>query len=94
MESDVNSEQETMRLNDRIASLETRRRNLADGLAEADHQVRRERDGLERAGGRAPGIEGRLSLLDEGCRLTRKALEEVDAELARARMALQELERE
>ena len=77
------------KIEDRIAALEAKRRNLAAALAEADHQARRERDGLERAGGRAPGIEGRLSLLDEGRQLTRQALAQTEAELTAARAELE-----
>ena len=51
--------------------------------------ARRERDGLERAGGRAPAIESRLSLLDEGRELTRRALAETEAELAALRARLE-----
>ena len=77
------------KIEDKIAVLEATRRDLAAALAEADHQARRERDGLERAGGRAPGIEGRLSLLDEGRQLTRQALAQTEAELAAARSELE-----
>ncbi len=92
MSSDQEHERRAAQLKARIAALEAKRRDLAEALAEADHQARRERDGLERAGGRAPAIEGRLGLLDEGRLLTRRALAETASELAAARAVVAALE--
>ncbi|MEM7225792.1 MAG: hypothetical protein AAF495_22630 [Pseudomonadota bacterium] len=92
MLADDHSDDQLTRLRARVAALEAKRDELADALAEADHQARRERDGLERAGGRAPALESRLALLDEGRELTRQALEGTEAELAAAEAALEEAE--
>jgi chromosome segregation ATPase len=54
---------------------------LSNAKDEEDHQARRYRDQLERQGGRAPEVESRLSLLDEGRKLTARALDETRREL-------------
>jgi chromosome segregation ATPase len=76
----------------RIRDLQQTRRRLARAKDEADHQARRDRDALERLGGRAPEVESRLSLLDQGRRLTARALEETDRELAALERRLAEIE--
>lgn len=66
----------------RLGALRESRRHLVIARDEEDHQARRLKDALERQGGRAAEAESRLSLLDEGRRLTAKALAEADKEIA------------
>jgi len=65
----------------RIRDLRKARRRLRNAKDEEDHQARRYRDALERQGGRERAVESRLSLLDEGRRLTARALDETGREL-------------
>ncbi len=65
--------------------LEERRRTLSQLRAakdDEDHQARRLGDVMERQGGRQVEAESRLSLLDEGRRLTAKALARTEREVA------------
>lgn len=48
-----------------LGRLRDRERELWRELAEIEHEGRRTADGLERAGGRADGLEERMALLQE-----------------------------
>ena len=58
-----------------------------------DHQARRLGDAMERHGGRQVEVESRLSLLDEGRRLTAKALARTEREIAELERRLAALEK-
>ena len=75
------AEREAAAFSERLSELRQARRNLAAARDDEDHQARRLRDSLERHGGRSPDAESRLSLLDEGRRLTAMALEKIDKEI-------------
>lgn len=65
--------------------LEELRRTLGELRAakhDEDHQARRLGDAMERHGGRQDEAESRLSLLDEGRRLTAQALARTEREVA------------
>ena len=65
--------------------LEARRRALGELRAakhDEDHQARRLGDAMERHGGRQVEAESRLSLLDEGRRLTAKAIAKTERQIA------------
>jgi len=74
--------EKTALLRARLAELRRARDHLAAAKAEEDHQARRLTESLERAGGRDRDSESRLSLLDEGRRLTAKALDKTEREIA------------
>ncbi len=80
---------EVERLRAEITRLEQRERELARALAEFEHQGRRYRDGLERAGGQSAELESRMAMLKDNLELTRtdrayaaRRLQAVRAELA------------
>ena len=52
--------------------LRRRKRHLDEALADIDHNIRRERDKLERAGGRDRALEQRLKALRENRKLTER----------------------
>jgi chromosome segregation ATPase len=78
----------------RLSELRRARDHLAAAKAEEDHQARRISESLERAGGRDRDSESRLSLLDEGRRLTAKALDKIEREIEKLEGRLAALERE
>ncbi len=75
------AEREAAAFSERLSELRQARRNLAAARDDEDHQVRRLKDSLERHVGRSPDAESRLSLLDEGRRLTAMALDKIDEEI-------------
>jgi chromosome segregation ATPase len=87
-------EREASETASRIRDLREVRHRLANARDEEDHQARRYRDALERQGGRAPAVESRLSLLDEGRKLTARALGETGRELEALERRLAEIETE
>ena len=90
MADDPNREIEALRIR-----LEERRRTLAELRAakdDEDHQARRLGDVMERHGGRQLEAESRLSLLDEGRRLTNKALARTEREIVELERRLRALE--
>lgn len=74
-------ERQTAAFEARLGALRRTRRHLALAKDEEDHQARRLKDALERQGGREAEAESQLSLLDEGRRLTAKALARADTEI-------------
>jgi len=76
-------------------TLEECRRTLSELRAakhDEDHQARRLGDAMERHGGRQLDAESRLSLLDEGRRLTAKALARTERDIAELERRLKALE--
>ena len=86
------AEREAAAFSERLSELRQARRNLAAARDDEDHQVRRLKDSLERHGGRSPDAESRLSLLDEGRKLTAQALEKIDREIAELKRRLATLQ--
>lgn len=84
------AERDLVALAGRLAELRQARRHLAAARDDEDHQARRLKDSLERSGGRDRAAESRLSLLDEGRRLTGQALEKLDKEIAELERRLTE----
>jgi chromosome segregation ATPase len=78
----------------RIGDLKERNRHLARARDEEDHQARRDRDALERHGGRAPTVESRVALLDEGRKMTARVLRATGRELTALERRLAEIEAE
>ena len=81
-------------LRTRLSELRRARDHLAAAKGEEDHQARRLTESLERSGGRDRDSESRLSLLDEGRRLTAKALDKIEREVAKLERRLAALEGE
>jgi hypothetical protein len=88
------NQEKTALLRTRLSELRRARDHLAAAKAEEDHQARRISESLERAGGRDRDSESRLSLLDEGRRLTAKALDKIEREIEKLEGRLAALERE
>jgi chromosome segregation ATPase len=89
-----NLEREAFETASRIRDLREARRRMANAREEEDHEARRYRDALERQGGRAPAVESRLSLLEEGRKLTARALGETERELEALERRLGQIEAE
>ena len=75
-----------------IEELQAHAQGLKRVRGEFDHEYRRSRDALERAGGRAPEVEARMKSLDKNQRLTRRDIEKNQRSLDALKRRLAEIE--
>jgi chromosome segregation ATPase len=74
-----------------IAALERRQTQLTTLLGEFDHELRRGRDALERAGGRSRDVEAKIGNMREGLEQSKSALAENTRRIDELKRRLQRL---
>ena len=84
-------EEEAARLRAQILALERRQAELTTLLGEFDHELRRCRDALERAGGRSREVEEKMRNMNDGLERSRAKLASTTVELDDFRRKLRAL---